>query len=129
MNKIFLIFAMVLFPTIVSAQSVVEIDGKFYEEKYNARDQKFIDLEAEHRAEINRGINNTLRNMSDKEIAIMTGFINANENKKANITGDFDNKKNVEGKDATAVRKYIENSFNTESYVPMSEPELVEIEP
>lgn len=129
MKKTLLILTAAFFPAIVCAQVVVEADGKVYEEKYNSIDQRMVDLEAEHRAEVNRRIDNTLRHMNKNEVSIMTNFVNGYEKKKANTAGDYDKERFIESKDKKAIKKYVEDSFNTESYVPMSEPELVEVKP
>ena len=135
MKKILFVLCATLLPALVCAQATDDINtdnaapDKVFVERYNPRDQRFIDLEAKHRAEINRSIDNTLRHMDDKQIAVMTSFMNANETKKAKLSGDFDSAKYVDGKDAKSIKKYIEDSFNAEIYVPMSEPELVEVTP
>lgn len=129
MRKTLLILTTAFIPSIVCAQVLVEANGKVYEEKYNSIDQRMIDLEAEHSAEISRKIDNTLRHMNKNEISIMTNFVNEYEKKKANSSGEYDKERLIESKDKNAIKKYVEDSFNTESYVPMSEPELVEVKP
>ena len=126
MRKVLIMLSLISFPLIVCAQTTEK--QKVLIEQYQPADQQLIELGEKHFKEMNQDIDKQLKNMTPKQKAAMTDSLRYMERKKARISGDNSAEIEVNGNGEDAIRKYFNKFSSPDLYIPLTEPEIVEVD-
>lgn len=127
MKKLLLILSFTALPLVVSAQEP-QTETKIWVERYQKSDEDAMKMAIESRKEINNNLDKTLSDMNDGQKATMANMMRKAEKKKAKLSGNANDTIEIKGNDDKAIKKYVNDSFNTDAYVPLSKPELIQVD-